>query len=326
MLSWGLIVFVGLWLLLADLTPVRRAQLMGNPWLIHVIVIGSGLCIHGGSADGAMAAIVSGVFSALYVRYQQRCTAAFARTSGIPACSASAIRDWESVMTTVASCPTRPLRHRHRPHRRRARTWCRPLGPAVVAGRRRHADERRQPAPVPRHQRAAAGAGSHQPRLSPQPLAHLPPGRRAGRPGAPRRTRHHRRPLAAAQGRGDRRVLSGSRRIRTCPSGSSRCCAAFTVFNLAQVDGVPAALAAVGAADWEPEARAEELLADVGRHPPPRRLAGVLSPGRRRDPPAAARARSRTPRATTPRRCTSSPTGPSHPSRLQPAARAALRR
>ena len=72
MFTWGLIVFVGLWLLLADVTPVRRAKLMGNPWLIHFIVIGSGLWIHGGSADGAMAAIVSGVFSALYVRYQQR--------------------------------------------------------------------------------------------------------------------------------------------------------------------------------------------------------------------------------------------------------------
>ena len=58
MVTWGLIVFIGLWLLLADVAPVRRAQLMGNPWLIHLIVIGSGLAIHGGSADGAMAAIV----------------------------------------------------------------------------------------------------------------------------------------------------------------------------------------------------------------------------------------------------------------------------
>ena len=55
-----------------DVAPVRRAKMMGNPWLIHIIVIGSGLLIHGGSAEGAMAAIVSGVFSALYVRYQQR--------------------------------------------------------------------------------------------------------------------------------------------------------------------------------------------------------------------------------------------------------------
>ena len=72
MFTWGLIVFVGLWLILADLSAVRRAKLMGNPLLIHVIVIGSGLAIHGGSADGAMAAIVSGVCSALYVRWQQR--------------------------------------------------------------------------------------------------------------------------------------------------------------------------------------------------------------------------------------------------------------
>jgi hypothetical protein len=72
MLSWGLIVFIGLWLILRDVNPVTKAKLMGQPMLIHVIVIGSGLAIHGGSADGAMAAIVSGVFSALYVRWQQR--------------------------------------------------------------------------------------------------------------------------------------------------------------------------------------------------------------------------------------------------------------
>jgi hypothetical protein len=72
MFTWGLIVFVGLWLILADIGAVRKAKLMGNPIMVHVIVIGSGLLIHGGSADGAMAAIVSGVMSALYVRYQQR--------------------------------------------------------------------------------------------------------------------------------------------------------------------------------------------------------------------------------------------------------------
>src|SRR5437899_10910585 len=72
MFTWGVIVFVGLWLILADLGAVRKAKLMGNPILVHVVVIGSGLRIHGGSADGAMAAIVSGVFSALYVRWQQR--------------------------------------------------------------------------------------------------------------------------------------------------------------------------------------------------------------------------------------------------------------
>lgn len=72
MLTWGVIVFIGLWLILRDVNAVRKAKLMGNPMIVHVIVIGSGLWIHGGSADGAMAAIVSGVFSALYVRYQQR--------------------------------------------------------------------------------------------------------------------------------------------------------------------------------------------------------------------------------------------------------------
>lgn len=72
MFTWGVIVFVGLWFILADMHPVRRAKLMGSPMLVHLIVIGSGLAIHGGSADGAMAAIVSAVFSALYVRFQQR--------------------------------------------------------------------------------------------------------------------------------------------------------------------------------------------------------------------------------------------------------------
>ena len=72
MITWGVIVFVGLWLILADVGALRKAKLMGNPILVHIIVIGSGLLIHGGSADGAMAAIVSGCFSAIYVRWQQR--------------------------------------------------------------------------------------------------------------------------------------------------------------------------------------------------------------------------------------------------------------
>ena len=72
MFTWGIVVFIGLWLIFRDVDPVKRAKMMGSPMLIHIIVIGSGLAIHGGSADGAMAAIVSGVFSALYVRYQQR--------------------------------------------------------------------------------------------------------------------------------------------------------------------------------------------------------------------------------------------------------------
>ena len=72
MLTWGAIIFIGLWLVLRDVSPVTKARLIGNPLLIHLIVIGSGLWIHGGSADGAMAAIVSGVCSALYVRLAQR--------------------------------------------------------------------------------------------------------------------------------------------------------------------------------------------------------------------------------------------------------------
>jgi hypothetical protein len=55
MLSWGQIVFLGLWLIRRDVNPVTKAKLIGNPMLIHVIVIGSGLWIHGGSADDAMA-------------------------------------------------------------------------------------------------------------------------------------------------------------------------------------------------------------------------------------------------------------------------------
>ena len=84
MLTWGLVVFIGLWLILADVKPVTKAKLMGNPMLIHIIVIGSGLAIHGGSADGAMAAIISGVFSALYVRYQQRMYGFIRRSQWFP--------------------------------------------------------------------------------------------------------------------------------------------------------------------------------------------------------------------------------------------------
>ena len=72
MIAWGVIVFVGLLVIFWDVGPVAKAKLMGSPMIIHFIVIGSGLAIHGGSADGAMAAIVSGVFSGLYVRMQRR--------------------------------------------------------------------------------------------------------------------------------------------------------------------------------------------------------------------------------------------------------------
>lgn len=59
MFTWGAIVFIGLWLILRDVNPVPKARLMGSPMIVHIIVIGSGLLIHGGSADGAMAAIVA---------------------------------------------------------------------------------------------------------------------------------------------------------------------------------------------------------------------------------------------------------------------------
>ena len=72
MIAWGIVVFIGLLVIFWDLNPVAKAKLMGSPMIIHVIVIGSGLAIHGGSADGAMAAITSGVFSGLYVRFQRR--------------------------------------------------------------------------------------------------------------------------------------------------------------------------------------------------------------------------------------------------------------
>jgi len=41
MLAWALIVFLVLWLVLRDVDPVKKAKLMGNPMLIHTVVIGS---------------------------------------------------------------------------------------------------------------------------------------------------------------------------------------------------------------------------------------------------------------------------------------------
>jgi hypothetical protein len=69
MLGWGVAIAIGLWLVFSDMKPVNKARLAGNPMMIHLIVIGSGLLIHGGSADGAMAAIVSGIFSAIYFKF-----------------------------------------------------------------------------------------------------------------------------------------------------------------------------------------------------------------------------------------------------------------
>lgn len=50
---------------------------------------------------------------------------------------------------------------------------------------------------------------------------------------------------------------------------------AFTVFNLAQVDGVPATLQTVVRHDWEPLARAEELIRSSQR---PRSITGAPRP------------------------------------------------
>lgn len=72
MFTWGIVIFIGLWLVLSDVNPVTKAKLMGNPFLIHALVLGSGFILHGGSAAGAMGAVVSGVFSAIYVRMQRR--------------------------------------------------------------------------------------------------------------------------------------------------------------------------------------------------------------------------------------------------------------
>lgn len=71
-IGMGFLVFLGLAFIFWDMKPAWRARLMGRPMLIHFIVIGSGLMIHGGSAEGAMAAVISGVFSAIYVRIDRR--------------------------------------------------------------------------------------------------------------------------------------------------------------------------------------------------------------------------------------------------------------
>ena len=38
MFTWGLIVYVGLWLILADVGAVRKAKLMGNPIMVHAVM------------------------------------------------------------------------------------------------------------------------------------------------------------------------------------------------------------------------------------------------------------------------------------------------
>lgn len=71
MFGWGLAIFIGLILVFWDVNPVTKAKLAGNPMVIHMIVLGSGFWLHGGSAEGAMGAVVSGIFSALYFRFQR---------------------------------------------------------------------------------------------------------------------------------------------------------------------------------------------------------------------------------------------------------------
>ena len=71
-MAWGFVIFIGLIFVFWDLHPVTRARWLGRPMLIHTVVIGSGLLIHGGSAEGAMAAIASGIFAAIYMRIARR--------------------------------------------------------------------------------------------------------------------------------------------------------------------------------------------------------------------------------------------------------------
>lgn len=71
MLGWGIAIFIGLFLVFSDMNPVSKAKLAGNPFIVHAIVLGSGFWLHGGSAEGAMGAVVSGIFSALYFRFQR---------------------------------------------------------------------------------------------------------------------------------------------------------------------------------------------------------------------------------------------------------------
>jgi hypothetical protein len=52
MFTWGLIVFVGLWLILRDINPITRAKLMGPPLIIRIVVIGSGLAIPSPACSG----------------------------------------------------------------------------------------------------------------------------------------------------------------------------------------------------------------------------------------------------------------------------------
>jgi hypothetical protein len=68
MLGWAIVIFAGLAFVFVDMKPINRARLLGYPMLVHTIVIGSGILLHGGSALGMMAAIASGVMSAIAMK------------------------------------------------------------------------------------------------------------------------------------------------------------------------------------------------------------------------------------------------------------------
>lgn len=84
MLGWGIAVFLGLTLIFWDLRPSIRTWLLSHPMIVHTIVLGSGLLIHGGSAQGAMAAVVSGIFSAVGVKFGRWCYGYYQRGIFVP--------------------------------------------------------------------------------------------------------------------------------------------------------------------------------------------------------------------------------------------------
>ena len=51
MFTWGVTVFVALWLVLANVSAPLKAKLMGRALLVHLIVIGSSLAIQGGQQE-----------------------------------------------------------------------------------------------------------------------------------------------------------------------------------------------------------------------------------------------------------------------------------
>jgi hypothetical protein len=130
----------------------RRRSSWASRLLIHAIVIGSGLWIHGGSADGAMAAIVSDVCSALYVRWRRHMHAYICRNQWHP----GVLPPRQACAAAAAGCVGAPLRsrcarsHQERRARRRA--------PGCSAWRQARARSRGRPLPsIARHATAARG-------------------------------------------------------------------------------------------------------------------------------------------------------------------------